>query len=365
MFWWRRKRPEQDLERELRAHVELEIEEQRNSGLPPEDARYAAQRALGNTGFIKEEVREMGGWTTLEQIGQDVRYAFRGMRKSLGFTTVVVLSLSLGIGATTAAFSLLNAVVLRPLPVAEPDRLVILQPELRGKRYPLFNPLFEDLRRSQQSLAGMFAVSDDPYLKVAFGRETPTYMRGSIVSGNYFQVLGLSPALGRLLTDADDEPSATNCAAVISYALWTDRFHGDTAVLGREVRVREQDCTIVGVAPIGFRGHLSGYQPELWAPLRPLNDPKLLASHGMAFFSGLMGRLRPGTSRIQAETELTGLYQRIEAAEPRSASAPGQSPPAPSKYKIVVAPGAQGLDIVRRRSASRSRWYWGWWVWSC
>src|SRR5437667_298267 len=131
-----------------------------------------------------------------------------------------MLSLALGIGATTAVFSVMNAVALRPLPVAEPERLVVLQPELRGKRFPLFHPLFEELRRDQQSLAGMFAVSDEPYLKVAFEHASPAYVRGSLVSGNYFQVLGLSPAAGRLLTGQDDQPSVPNCAAVMSYAFW-------------------------------------------------------------------------------------------------------------------------------------------------
>src|SRR3989442_1609018 len=116
---------------------------------------------------------QMWGWTTFEQVAQDVRYVLRSARRSRGFTLFAMLSLALGIGATTAVFSVLNAVVLRPLPVAEPERLVVVQPELRGERFVLFNPLFEELRRSQRSLSGMFAVSDEPYLKVAFGSEAP------------------------------------------------------------------------------------------------------------------------------------------------------------------------------------------------
>jgi predicted permease len=291
----------------------------------------------------------MWGRTTFEQVAQDVRYAFRGMLKSPGFAMVATLSLALGIGATTAVFSVLNAIVLRPLPVAEPDRLVVLQPQLRGKRFVLFNPLFEDLRRSQQSLNGIFAVSDEPYLKAAFDGSPPAYVRGSLVSGNYFQLLGLSPALGRMLTSDDDEVSVSHCAAVVSHRFWTDRLHRDPTVLGRGVRVREKDCTVVGVAAAGFRSHQPGYVPDLWLPLRALTDPKLLASHGMGFFSGVMGRLRPETTLAQAETELTMLYQRIEAGEPPSSPYPGQAPPKPGDFRMIVTSGTQGLDALRRQ----------------
>jgi hypothetical protein len=153
---------DRDLDRELRAHLELEAEEQQDAGLPPEEARYAARRAFGNTTSIQEEVRDMWGWTAVEQAVQDARYALRGVRKNPGFATAAILSLALGVGATTAVFSVLNAVVLRPLPVAEPARLVILQPQLRGKRFVLFNPLFEELRAGQKSLSGMVAISDEP-----------------------------------------------------------------------------------------------------------------------------------------------------------------------------------------------------------
>jgi predicted permease len=344
-----RKHREQDLERELRSHLEQETQEQHEHGLSSQDARYAAQRALGNTAFIKEEVREMWGWTTVGQIMQDVRYAVRGMRKNPGFTMVATLSLALGIGATTAVFSVMNAFLLRPLPVDKPDRLVVVQSQLRGKRFPLFNPLFENLRDSQLSLKGMVAISDEPYLKVAFNRATPGFVRGSFVSGDYFQMLGLSPAIGRLLTRDDDDPSAVDCAAVISHAYWTNHFHRDAAVLGTQIRVREKDCIIVGVAPAGFSSHQPGYSADLWLPLRPLTDPKLLASHGMGFFSGVMGRLWPDVTRGQAQTELTALYQRIEATEPAVSPRPGEAPPKPNDFSIVIAPGAQGLDALRRQ----------------
>jgi predicted permease len=344
--WRSRERRDEDMERELGAHLDLETEEQQAGGLSSDEARYAARRAFGNATLIKEEVRQIWGWTTFEQVLQDVRLALRGLKKSSGFSTVAMLSLALGIGATTAVFSVVNAVALRPLPVREPEQLVIIQPELQAERFVLFNPLFEEIRRSQQSLSGMFAVSDEPYLEAAFERASPVYVRGSLVSGNYFQVLGLSPALGRLLTANDDEPSG-NCVAVVSYPFWTATLHGDTAILGHPVRVRDRVCTIVGVAPTGFQSHEAGYAPELWVPMWPLTDPKLLASRSMAFFTGVMGRLRSGTTLAQAEAELTTLYQRMHAVDQVSPF-PGETPPKPSDFRIRLAPGAQGLDSVRR-----------------
>jgi predicted permease len=287
----------------------------------------------------------------MDNLRQDLRYAFRRLLKSPGFTAVAVLSLALGIGATTAVFSVLNAAVLRPLPVPRPERLVLLMPQLRGQRYILFNPIFEELRRRQNKLSGMFAVSSAPFLKVTFaGAAGPTYLRGSLVSGNYFSVLGLSPSFGRLLSEGDDQiagtASNTGCTAVISHRFWMRQFQQDPAVVGRTLRVRDAECVIAGVAPAGFDGHQAGYATDVWIPLRFLTDPKLLASHRMAFFSGVMGRLRDGTTVGQAEAELTSLYRQIQAAEPPPPANSGQLPVRPADIRMHLASGAQGF--VRR-----------------
>jgi predicted permease len=289
----------------------------------------------------------------MDALWHDVRYAFRTLLKSPGFTAVAVVSLALGIGATTAAFSVLNAALLRPLPVTEPERLVRLVPELRGQRYILFNPVFEELRRRQHNLSGMFAVSGEPFLKVSFdGVARPTYVHGSLVSGNYFSVLGLSPKLGRLLTESDDEISGTKgghgCAAVVSHRFWARRFGQDPAVVGRTLRVREVECTIVGVSPMGFDSHEAGYSTDVWVPLRAVTDPKLLASHRMAFFAGVMGRLRTDATMTEAEAELTLLYRQIQAGEPVPPPGSGRAPARPADLRMRLEPGAQGLDGLRR-----------------
>jgi hypothetical protein len=161
-------------------------------------------------------------------------------------------------------------------------------------------------------------------------------------------VLGLSPALGRLLTDEDDKVAARDCAAVVSHSFWTAALHGDPAMVGRPVVVREKVCTIVGVAPAGFQSHQSGYAPDVWVPLRPLSDPKLLASRSMAFFSGIMGRLRNGRTVRQAGVELTTLYQRMQPTD-QASPRPGEAPPRPADFRMAVASGAQGIDAVRRQ----------------
>lgn len=349
-MWPWRSRPSRDeeLDRELRDHLELEAEELQANGLAARDARYAALRAFGNTTLVKEQVREIWTMTTIDQLMQDVRYALRGARRTPGFTFIAVLSLTLGIGATTAVFSVLNAVVLQPLPVRDAEGLVILKPELHGKRFVLFNPLFEELRNSQRSLSGMFAVNDERFLEAAFDSAAPAFVRGSLVSGSYFEVLGITPSIGRLLTSADDEATAESCAAVLSHRFWTTEHRGSSDVLGRKVIIRQRVCSIVGVAAEGFRGHDPIYAPDVWVPLRPLNDPKLLASRTMAFFSGVMGRLRPGVSIAQAEVELTALYRRMQSSNQPSPH-PGQPATNPVDFTMRLAPGAQGLDNARQR----------------
>ena len=193
----------------------------------------------------------------------------------------------------------------------------------------MFNPIYEELRARQTTLSGVFAANDTPYLKVTFDDEpAPVYLRASLVSGSYFAVLGLTPHMGRLLTEQDDQLAAASsddrCAAVISDRLWVRRFSQSPAAIGRTLRVGDSTCAIVGIAPATFESHQAGFAPDVWLPLRPLTDRKLLASRGMAFFSGVMGRLAPGVEVAQAEAELTALYQQAQAAEPQPPAAARQ-----------------------------------------
>ena len=346
-------RGDADLDAEIQAHLDLLAADFVERGLSPTDARAAARRAFGAVEGMKETYRDQRGLPFFDTLVQDLRYGARMLRRDPGFTVVAVLSLGLGIGASTTAFGVFNAVMLRPMAVADPQRLVLLQPQRLGGRFILVNPVFEELRLRQTTLEGLFATNDQPFLKVTFDdTSVPSYVRGSLVSGNYFPILGISPSIGRLLTDRDDsqaDASDTNaCAAVISYKLWTDRFQQDPDVVRRTLQVGRGVCAIVGVAPAAFVSHQAGFAIDVWLPIRPMTDRKLLESRGMAFFSGVIGRLRPGVTTSQAEAELTALYQQAIAALPLPPPPPGQQAPQPTDFRMKLQSGAQGLDAVRR-----------------
>jgi predicted permease len=349
-----RGRADAALDEDIQAHLELLTRDYIDRGFSPRDAQAAARRAFGGVEQVKDSYRDQRGLPAIDTMLQDLRYAARMLRRGPAFALVAIVSLAIGIGASTAAFSVFNAVMLRPLPVSDPDRLVVLQPQRRGERFILFNPVYEELRARQTTLTGMFAVNDAPYLKVTFDDDpAPAYLRASFVAGGYFDVLGLAPAMGRLLSEKDDELQAASsdnqCAAVISHRLWVGRFGQRAAAIGRTFRARDNTCAIVGIAPAHFESHQAGFAPDIWLPLRPLTDRKLLASRGMAFFSGVMGRLGPDLDVARAEAELTTLYQQAQAAQPQPPASANQPQTTPADFTLRLMPGAQGLEAVRRQ----------------
>jgi putative ABC transport system permease protein len=347
--WLGSGRRDRDLQDEVTTHLELLAEDYVARGLSREEARAAARRDFGGIEQVKEAHRDQRGLPWMDAFAQDLRYGFRALRRAPAFASTAIVSLALGIGATTAVFSLVSAVLLRPLAVADPGRLVEILSQRKREPQSLYNPVFEELRRRQRSLVDAFAVADNPFFPVSLdGSPAPVYVRASMVSGSYFSVLGLVPVAGRLLTDDDDRVGGQNgCAAVIGYGLWTRRFQRDPASVGRLIRTDRHVCTIVGVAPEAFGSHLTGYVTDLWLPLRATIEPRLLASHTGSFYSGVMGRLGAGVSVGQAETELTALYRQIEAAEPpRSADSPRVRP---DEFEIRLVSGAQGMLTLRRK----------------
>ena len=321
MFWWRRKQREQDLERELRLDLELEAEDQQEKGLSPEEARYAARKALGNATRVKEDMREAWGWTWLERFAQDVRYGLRLLRKSPGFTSVAVLSVALGIGANTAVFSLIDAVLLKFLPIKDPKGLVFLatedQADANATSTNFYFGTYQHLRAEQpffRELAGFSPVR----LNVSVNGESEPSVEGQLVSGNYFAVLGVGAATGRTFTDEDDRIPDGHPVAVISYEYWRRRFGVSHSVVGQKLLIDGTPFTIIGVTPPGFRGLEVGSAPDISVPLMmqpvvmPDKENWLIQSSNIVDWLKIFGRLKPGVTADQAASGMRVIYGRIQ-----------------------------------------------------
>src|SRR5262247_4099369 len=246
-----------------------------------------------------------------DEMFQDLRYGFRMMLNNKMFTLVAALSLALGIGANTAIFSLINAMMLRMLPVKDAQELAIFTTigGERGTGYIFSYPLYEMFRDRNQSFNGVIAGA--PVLRARLivtesgAVETAQQQR---VSGNFFSTLGVGAVVGRTFTEADDNPASAQPAAVISYEFWKRRFGLDPGVIGRKVTINDTPLVIVGVTPSGFSGFEVGARPDLWWPIRVMNDPGL--SRRTSVWLRVMGRLRPGASVTQAQAELDVIFKQ-------------------------------------------------------
>ena len=239
----RRKQFEQDLEEEMRFHLAMKSEDQ---------GEHAARRQFGNPALLKEHSREVWGWRWLESLAQDVRYGARMLRKSPAFTAVAVASLALGIGANTAIFSFVNALLLKTLPVPHPEELVMIRQQTpQGLNSAFGYPFYRELEKRNDVFSGMLARVPVQVNLTASG--STERIQGELVSGNYFRVLGVDAALGRVLTPDDDGAAGTNPVCVISYRLWRERFGGDPQILGRPILLNALPFQIVGVTRPAFR----------------------------------------------------------------------------------------------------------------
>jgi len=246
MFLVHRRQFDADIEDELRFHLEMKQVQHQGSGMAPEPARTAALRQVGNTTLLKERSRQMWVWGWLDAAAQDTRHAFRLLRGSPGFTLVAVMSLALGIGANTAVFSVLNALLLKPLPIAQPDRVYFVNNKPRFLTHSF--PNYRDLRDRNSTMESLFAYRMDP-MSLSAGSQGAQRVWGYLVTGNYFQALGIRPVLGRFFTAAEDVHPGASPFAVLSYACWRNRFGASSDILGQEIRINNGKYTIVGVAP--------------------------------------------------------------------------------------------------------------------
>ena len=254
----------------------------------------------------------------MDALWRDLRFALRGLMRSPAFTAIAVLTLALGIGANTAIFSVINAVLLRPLAYAQPDQLVSLRARLLGrgrKDVPMSQPEYHDLLREVPAIRDIAAVW--PININLTGSDEPERIQAAVVSSNYFSLLGVAPALGREFTKADDG-GRIGYVALISYDLWQHRFGGERSVIGKTVRLDDDPITIVGVMPRGFRHPVeSGASPmELWAPIALDNpDTTFMNVRGARVFD-LIGRIKPGVTVDQLQAQLLGLTGRLATRYP-------------------------------------------------
>ena len=321
MFW--RKRKTSDFAAEIEAHLEHETERLKEQGLSEEEARSAARRAFGNVAQVEERFYESGRWLWRDHFLQDLRFGLRTLRKNPGFTVIAVLTLALGIGANTAIFTLLNAVLLRPLPVEKPDQLVMLGTgRAAGSADDFANTqlysyaFYRQVQQKNQVFSDTSAILSLPlgmHGQVG-GRTELELLHVQLVSGTYFRMLGVNPVLGRAFTQAEDEPAGGHPVAMVSYSWWDHRFARDPAIVGKTISLGSTVYTIVGVTPPGFFGTAVGQSPDVWIPLS-MEKQISPGWNGLdnKWFQSLyiLGRLKKGVTTGQAQADVNLLANQI------------------------------------------------------
>jgi len=321
--YFRRKQEDRDFEQELEAHLAHQIDENQARGMSPEQARSAALRKFGNRTNIREHIHTMNSFGPLETIWQDLRYAMRMLRMNPGFTGAAILSLALGIGANAALFQLLNALVLRNLPVQDPQNLVRLEWGPESKRSGNFwsppndftYPQWEQFRAHHEPFSGVLAWENSQFNLARSGESR--YAKGIYVSGTFFPVLGIESVRGRLFHEADDQ---RGCApgVVLSDVFWQREFAGDGTVIGHTISLDGHSLPIIGVAEASFSGINVGTRFDVAVPLcaEPLfNDENSSSKTGLdnrrQWWLGFMGRLKPGVTLYQARAYVQSTWPGI------------------------------------------------------
>jgi predicted permease len=356
----RRRQFDADFKEEMRLHVELREQEQIQAGLSPREARQAASRRFGNATVLKEKSHMAWGWEWLESFVQDIDYGIRAMLRSPALTIVALLSLALGIGANTAIFSLLDAVMLRSLPVRDPAQLILL-----GKgntsgitddfartqlySYPFYRQMLEE-NQVFSDIAAIFSMTNDVHGFVE-GRIEPEPMNVQLVSGTYFTTLGVRAFVGRTLNDADDNSEDDHPVAVISYAWWKRSLARDPNVLNRKLKLGATTYNIIGVAPPEFFGTKVGEAPDLWVPLSMVKDvPPNYGGYKDNFSESLiiMARLKPGISISEATSNVNLLFRQILLGFP-DAKLSRENLQKLDRTKVPLTSMATGLSSLRRQ----------------
>jgi predicted permease len=315
----RRERLDQDLDEEMRSHLEMRAADNLAAGMSPEEARYEAQKRFGNPALLKEDARnaDIVGW--LDEAARDFRYALRMLQRSPGFTAVAVLTLALGIGANTAIFSVINSVLLRPLPYHDPAGLVMvwennsLHPNPHNTVSP---PNFLDWQSRNTVFSGMAYIFDERDSLTGNGEPEEVVVQD--VSTNFFSLLGVNPILGPGFTPENGQRGHES-VVILSYGLWKERFAGDPAIVGKSVVLNGRPQTVVGVAPQNFQwfikdGSLTGGKPQMWSPFvfpQSFHDRKDIGR-----FMTVAARLKSGATPAHAQTQMSAIALQLEQEFP-------------------------------------------------
>ncbi|MBI2690287.1 MAG: ABC transporter permease [Acidobacteria bacterium] len=311
-----RGRLERELEDEVRFHLEMQIEDNRKAGMSPAGARYAALRSFGAIAPMKETHRERRAFAFIETVAQDIRYALRTLRKNPAFTIAAVATLAIAIGGNTAMFSVLNAVILQPLPFREPGQLVMLWTEIPGQAAREGRSAYRNIEqwRAQSSSFADIAVAD-PLSLTLTSPAAAEQISAVRISPNYFSLLGLQPALGRAFSE--EEASRRERVALISHRFWQSRFAGSPEAIGASIELDGKPSRIIGILPAKY--HFEPFTTDVWEPhtLFPDWEARQGVNGAETWFA--LGRLKPGVSIEQAQTEMTALARRLDEQAPPSA----------------------------------------------
>jgi macrolide transport system ATP-binding/permease protein len=357
-----------DLERELQCDLDLEEEEQRERGVLPERARYAALRAFGNPALIREQTHAVWSWVGLESVARDMQYALRRLRKSPGFSNIVVLTLALGLGANTAIFSLVHSILLSSLPVASPASLYRIGDQTSCCYFSGFQgddgdvdlfsyDVFRQFQRAAPEFEQLAAVqAGGGSYSMRWGDAPARSMRVEYVSGNYFTMLGVNAFAGRPLSPGDDVTGAAP-ALVLSYSAWQSKFGGNPKVVGSTLRLDQQAFLVAGIAPPGFFGdRISPFPPEMWLPLA--SEPVMEGSNSavlqpdMAWLYAI-GRLRPGVGLGSLQSKLSIVLRQWMATRP-AFTANGRAAEIPKQH-VVLSPAGGGIQKVQQQTGTGLR----------
>jgi len=311
---------EADLQDEVRSHLQMLTDEHLRDGMSPEEAQRTAGIELGGVEQVKEQVREqrLGNW--LHSLYSDSRFALRQLLKNPGFTTVTLLTIALGIGVNTAIFSVIDAVLLRPLPFHDPARLVACKsidtkdPTQGGD---ISYPAFLDWRAQSHSFQAMSVYNVTSFTYT--GGEQPESIRSAVVSANLFSTLGVSPALGRTFANDEDQPANAQPAVILSYEFWQSHFGGDPNVLGRPLTLDSDQYTVVGIMPPRFQFPVQKERVELWVTIAHDLKGKLgMATQRGASYLDVIARLNPAVTLPQAQSDVELVQQRLNRQYPEN-----------------------------------------------